>query len=108
MGVKRYSRHVTRGPRWKALRQQALKRDGFRCVQCGEKVGLEIDHIESVRNRPDLAWSLENLQTLCRRCHTSKTNLEIGNAPINPARQAWRTLLRKSPLNPNQKGTGQC
>ncbi|MAK61798.1 MAG: endonuclease [Ponticaulis sp.] len=92
---KRYSRHITRGPRWKAIRVQALQRDGWKCVQCGEKVGLEIDHIKPVRDRPDLAWSLDNLQSLCGRCHARKTRTEAGLKPLPPTRQAWRSLLQK-------------
>lgn len=94
----RHSRHITRGPRWKALRVQALQRDGWKCVQCGEKVGLEIDHIQPVRDRPDLAYDLDNLQTLCGRCHAKKTRIEIGLAPLSPERQQWRTLLREKQL----------
>lgn len=95
---KRYSRHITRGPRWKALRLQALRRDGWQCVQCGAKTRLEIDHIESVRTRPDLAWSLDNLKTLCASCHTKKTRIEVGHKPLSPERQQWRTLLCEKQL----------
>ncbi|WP_233347316.1 HNH endonuclease [Ponticaulis koreensis] len=95
---KRYSRHITRGPRWKALRVQALQRDGWKCVCCAEKIGLEIDHIKPVRDRPDLAWSLENLQTLCGQCHAKKTRIETGYKPLSPKRQQWRTLLREKQL----------
>ncbi|MCJ8335031.1 MAG: hypothetical protein MJH10_12375 [Epibacterium sp.] len=55
---KRHSRKVTRGPRWKALRMQALERDGRQCVECGARRRLEVDHIEPVRERTDLADSL--------------------------------------------------
>jgi 5-methylcytosine-specific restriction protein A len=30
---KRHSAKVTRGPRWKALRMQALDRDGWQCAR---------------------------------------------------------------------------
>ena len=91
----RHSRHITRGPRWKALRVQALQRDGWKCVRCGEKVGLEVDHILPVRDRPDLAYDLDNLQTLCGRDHARKTRIEIGLKPLSKERQQWRTLLRE-------------
>ena len=97
---KRYSRNVTRGPRWKALRMQALDRDGWQCVQCGERRRLEIDHIEPVRTRPDLAYSLDNLQTLCGRCHARKTRIEVGFPPPNPAREAWKQLVRETGQTP--------
>lgn len=90
----RHSAKVTRGQRWKALRMQALDRDDWSCVQCGERRRLEVDHIEPVRDRPDLAYSLTNLQTLCGRCHARKTRIEVGMGQPNPAREAWKSLLR--------------
>ncbi|MBI1416077.1 MAG: HNH endonuclease [Limimaricola sp.] len=89
-----HSRRVTKSPRWKALRMQALDRDGWQCVQCGERRRLEVDHILPVRDRPDLSFSLSNLQCLCGRCHSRKTRIEIGLGQPNPARQAWRQLVR--------------
>jgi 5-methylcytosine-specific restriction endonuclease McrA len=100
---KRHSAKVTRGPRWKALRMQALDRDDWQCVQCGERRRLEIDHIEAVRTRPDLAYSLSNLQTLCGRCHARKTRIEIGLGRPDPKREAWKSLLRDMQRNPNKR-----
>jgi len=96
----RYHRHsaaVTRSRRWKALRLQALRRDKFRCVECG-KPGREVDHIKPVRTHPELAFVLDNLQTLDGRCHSRKTRLEIGLGEVDPRREAWRDLL-KTPLS---------
>ena len=100
---RRFARHsakVCRGPRWKALRMQALDRDKWQCVQCGARRRLECDHIEPVRDRPDLAYSLSNLQILCGRCHARKTRIEVGHAPLSPKRQQWRDLLRNMLRNP--------
>lgn len=91
---KRHSSHVTRGPRWKALRLQALERDEWRCVSCCARKGLECDHVLPVRDRPDLAYSLSNLQILCGRCHARKTRIEVGHKALTPKRQAWRDLLK--------------
>lgn len=90
----RHSRRITRGPRWAALRMQALERDGWQCVKCGARGRLEIDHIEPVRDRPDLAYSLANLQSLCGCCHSRKTRIEIGLGRPDPKREAWKSLLR--------------
>lgn len=89
----RPSRAVNSSPRWKSLRLQALRRDGWKCVQCGARHRLEVDHILPVRDRPDLGFELGNLQVLCGRCHARKTQAEIGLNPISPERQAWRDLL---------------
>jgi 5-methylcytosine-specific restriction endonuclease McrA len=101
----RYSRHITRGPRWQSLRIQALRRDGFKCVQCGAHGRLEIDHIEAVRNAPDKAHDLANLQTLCAACHARKTRIEAGLPEISPARKAWRDLLSQ-PLGAKPSSNG--
>ena len=89
------SRH--RGPsyrpektkRWQAVRLQALRRDDWRCVQCGHRGRLEVDHVVPVRTRPDLAFAVENLQTLCRTCHSRKTHREVGLPELSPERKAW-------------------
>ena len=99
----RHSARVTRGPRWRALRMQALDRDGWQCVQCGSHVGLECDHVLPVRDRPDLAFTLSNLQILCGRCHARKTRLEVGHTPLPAKRQEWRNLLRNLQGNPNEQ-----
>jgi len=109
MGVRReYRRHsakVTRGPRWKALRLQVLRRDGFACRQCGARGRLVVDHVKPVRDRPDLAWVLDNLQALCPGCHSRKTRIEVGIGRENPAREAWAELLRDMQRKPvEQKG----
>lgn len=96
MGVRReYYRHskaVTRTRRWKALRYEALKRDDFKCVQCGSRQHLEVDHIVSVRQDAALSFEIENLQVLCKRCHSRKTRIEIHGA-LPPEREAWRDLV---------------
>ena len=96
---KRHSARVTRGPRWKALRMQALERDGWQCVECGERRGLECDHVKPVRTHPHLSYVLSNLQILCGRCHARKTRLEVGHKPLPAKRQEWRNLLRKMQLS---------
>lgn len=54
----------------KSLRMLIFSRDGFKCKSCDSSSSLTIDHIIPVKaggdNRPS------NLQTLCRRCNSSK------------------------------------
>jgi len=93
----RYSRAVLKTRQWQALRLEALRRDGWQCVQCGSRVRLEVDHILPVRTHPERAFDLSNLQTLCARDHSAKTRAECGHVPLSPKRQAWRDLLDKEP-----------
>lgn len=96
MGMKngRAGYSVYRTARWQALRQAAKRRDDFKCTDCGGRGRLEIHHKISVRQAPDLAFDLGNLTSLCPPCHHKQTMAERGLEP-NPAREAWKSLLRK-------------
>ncbi|MCY1126025.1 HNH endonuclease [Frigidibacter sp. RF13] len=99
MGVNRWTRHsapIIRTKRWKRLRYEALRRDGFACVSCGARGRLEVDHREPVRTAPERSFDLTNLQSLCVACHARKTRAEIGMGETDPARMAWKTLVRKT------------
>jgi 5-methylcytosine-specific restriction endonuclease McrA len=62
------------------------KRDKGKCNHCGN-VGMrwDVDHIKPLVEQKfvkaeDLDWSyysLDNLQTLCKKCHRKKTNSEV-------------------------------
>jgi 5-methylcytosine-specific restriction endonuclease McrA len=91
----RPGRWALRDPRWPALRLQALRRDGWRCVKCGSRVRLEVDHILPVRDRPDLAFELSNVQTLCNVHHAEKTRTETNAPQRSPEQEKWRALLAK-------------
>ena len=99
MGVrddhKRFSRHVTRGPRWRTLRMAVLERDGFRCRSCGARGRLEVDHVKPVRSAPELSFDPDNLQAPCGRCHGEKTRGECNLPAPNPRRKEWRDLILK-------------
>lgn len=58
--------------RWGRVRKQVLARDHYLCRECGEP-GNQVDHVLRAEERPELFWQLENLQTLCRTCHSRKT-----------------------------------
>lgn len=88
--------------RWRALRLQALERDGWACVKCGTRRRLEVDHVKPVRDAPELSFSLDNLQCLCGACHARKTRIEIGLGQLNPKREAWKKLV-KDLQNPNEQ-----
>ncbi|WP_350065887.1 HNH endonuclease [Roseitalea porphyridii] len=100
MGLKSYRRHsaaVIRDRRWPALRLAAKRRDGWRCVACGQRgPRLEVDHKIPVRDDPSRAFDLDNLQTLCSRCHASKTRLETGNdSHLDGDKRRWREFIKQ-------------
>ena len=59
-------------PQWKQLREKALARDGGRCRLCDSKTRLEVHHRAYPKSWGD--DSLDNLTTLCKRCHDIITN----------------------------------
>jgi len=80
--------------RWRAVRMQAVRRDDFKCTECGSRWRLEVHHVIPVEAAPELTFDLGNLKTLCRDCHLQKTLAERGQLP-SPARKQWATLLRE-------------
>lgn len=58
---------------WKELRKLKLELNPV-CEICWERGFLEynnliVHHIKEVKDRPDLALSFTNLQTVCQKCH---------------------------------------
>ncbi|WP_398577353.1 HNH endonuclease [Staphylococcus sp. IVB6181] len=74
--------------KWRKTREQVLKRDHYECVHCkaegkltiNQHQSLEVDHIIPLEERPDLAYDLSNLQSLCNSCHSRKH----GRFAFNP------------------------
>ena len=54
---------------YESLRQQILRRDGWRCQSCGTMSNLEVHH-KQFRSHSGHD-SEENLITLCSACHAS-------------------------------------
>ena len=64
-GLPRYSSNCT------PCRTKARKNKKSYCEKCGGTDRLEIDHIDANRSNN----KLDNLQTLCGKCHIEKTKL---------------------------------
>lgn len=58
---------------WRKLRNMFIKTQPL-CIECGS-VGQVVDHITPIRLGGD-PLDMENLQTLCHRCHNSKSGKE--------------------------------
>ena len=56
----------------KKIRDFIFKRDKFKCLKCGSKCNLTIDHIEPIFTGGEN--KLSNLQTLCKSCNSSKSS----------------------------------
>lgn len=69
-----------RGQGWLKRAEEARARDGYKCRRCGKtqeenKQRLSVDHIRPWREFEDAAEAnaLDNLASLCRKCHSWKT-----------------------------------
>ena len=56
-----------------------MRGDNYQCVKCGSKENLEIHHKIPYSNflLPRNANKLENLVTLCKKCHQSEHKVEV-------------------------------
>ena len=68
-----YARWYTK-PRWRKLRASVLSSEPF-CKKCRAK-STEVDHIIPHKGNYGLFYSRNNLQALCKSCHSRKTALE--------------------------------
>jgi 5-methylcytosine-specific restriction endonuclease McrA len=57
-------------PEWRLYRDAVKARDGYRCVRCGSRRHLEVDHKTYERLGHE---KLSDCQALCHRCHTRVT-----------------------------------
>ncbi|MGX5770816.1 HNH endonuclease [Microbacterium trichothecenolyticum] len=64
---------------WNSARKAARKRDGEKCVTCGSRQSLEVNHIEP-RVGKGYGWGCwnhqDNLETLCHDCHVKVTKAQ--------------------------------
>jgi 5-methylcytosine-specific restriction protein A len=87
-GVRKFSdgRQWYRTDRWQRLRVQVLREDPL-CVMCSKREGCagiatEVDHIKPHRGDRALFYARQNLQSMCRSCHSQKTAREVlGKGP---------------------------
>jgi 5-methylcytosine-specific restriction endonuclease McrA len=97
--VSRHHELIKNDPRWKQARADCLDRDGHTCVgfdgagqhveACQMYEQLQADHIVPLEERFDLAFELDNLQTLSQACHAEKGR-----------QRAAGRLVRNTWLNP--------
>jgi 5-methylcytosine-specific restriction enzyme A len=66
----------TRPPRelWSRLRRMTWRRDQERCVRCRKNLRLREAHIDHILSGRLATNRLQNLRTLCRRCHVLRAD----------------------------------
>ena len=67
---------------YKQLCQQVLRRDRWRCQQCGSRTNLQVHHIRLRSHEGDDAE--KNLITLCSQCHRVVHTMPAKNQEDEP------------------------
>lgn len=53
-----------------ANRKEFLHKAGYSCALCASSQKLELHHVKTVAEHPELAYDKENIQVLCSKCHS--------------------------------------
>ena len=101
-----------------AMKFTVRMRDRYRCQECGGP-GLDIAHIQSRAERPDLAFEPSNARILCRPCHVTADH-QAGHRPSGrpvglphtPAtlakmRAAWKRRQQEPEFEDNREQLGR-
>lgn len=89
------------GLEYKKWHKEVMARDGWKCVQCGSKKDLQVDHIMpmiavfleyQITNDKSLLLDLDNGQTICLECH-KKTDTWGARAFKDPTYLLIKTIM---------------
>ena len=77
-GVTSWDRLLRSRKIFKIWKRQVLEKNNFCCVNCNESdiSKLDADHILPLFIFPELAFEVNNGQTLCKSCHIKKTQVD--------------------------------
>lgn len=59
---------------WLRLRKKVLKKYGEICMKCSSTENIAVDHIKPRSLYQELELDIENLQVLCKKCNSIKSN----------------------------------
>ena len=80
--------HKRLNPRlWQHARRAAMERDKHRCVKCGKAGAMEVHHVTPLHESAELAYELDNLESICRDCHITLS--------VFAPRLEWRRHIAK-------------
>ncbi|WNJ21453.1 HNH endonuclease [Pontibacter sp. G13] len=69
-------------------RHNVFKRDGYRCVYCGTKEDLTIDHVIPKSSGGRDTW--DNLVTACQKCNSKKGSLPLEQTDLTMRHEPFR------------------
>lgn len=65
-------RKLYKSPAWRKIREIKLNNEPICESENCESPAVDVHHIKDVKDRPDLALSMSNLEALCKQCHGLK------------------------------------
>jgi 5-methylcytosine-specific restriction protein A len=75
------AQHIRSSARWRKVRRLKLSNDPL-CEDCLEHgvttAATQVHHIRGIASHPELAFSIENLCSLCSTCHAKREARERG------------------------------
>ena len=78
-------RQYIRSDEWEKKREERLKKDGYKCQECGTAKNLEVHHITYERLGNE---DINDLITLCKECHENIHRIDIyRKQPHKPRRR---------------------
>lgn len=77
-GALKRAKDIRSSRRWQRVRAIKLAKtpmceDPYLAHRHNPRMAMQVDHIEQLTDRPDLAFTEENLQSLCVACHAKKS-----------------------------------
>lgn len=89
---------------WERCRTLSLERDNYLCQRCLRRGMITaadvVHHIKELKNHPELALDLENLESLCHPCH-NKEHPEKGEKPKVEMKHKTTAKVIESQSNPD-------
>lgn len=74
---------------WYQLRYKVFTVYGRKCMCCGKRYNLDVDHIKPKSRYPELIADFNNLQILCRDCNYGKGNWDETDWRPKPDDDPW-------------------
>jgi hypothetical protein len=91
--------------KWRVRRDKALRRDKHQCAECGSKFNLQVHHLTYERVGDEL---IEDLKTLCRKCHTGKHKGDLLLKLIKVCCERFLSQKPSEDINPRKLPQCQC
>lgn len=94
---KSFQKQFPRRKCWPAVREWLYAQSGV-CVDCGTRLDLQVDHVESIKENGEAADRIGNLAIRCRRCNvTRRPSHKNGKTAHQSTASAlmWLLLVRK-------------